>query len=642
MLKAWRRLFSCLPLAAALVSSAAGAQPIALSLDAIEHPAFSARQIALQFDGLSGGSADLDIGRLAAAGRVLSHVRLHCGEFRWSPQRVECRHGELRPAGVAALPMEFVYVPQQRRLELSLGDGDIATLAALLPELAAWHPGGRVTASIKLDAAHADVAVQLHEAAFADSAGRIAGEKIAVTLNATLQRQGRAWNWQAKLDWPQGEAYFAPLYRKGGMQLAAAGRYAPELLRVERAELNIDDIGTLNGTLQWQPGSGDASSGGKLRAANIDSGPLDLATLVPQFIQPFIDLQAGAKLQASGKARIGLTLDEKGITRADIDVDDAAIVAGETSLKGIQTRIPWRREVATQASIRFDGGNFGSLPLGAADLSLAMHGFEFSLPHTEIPLLDGQILFEDFHAVRNAGKWQWKLAGALYPISMPLLTKALGFPQMDGILSASIPNIHYANETLELDGALVISVFDGYLSASGLKVFGPFGPMPRVQADIEARHLDLGMLTHTFSFGDITGYVDGDVKGLEMSGKRPLAFDAQVLSGSGDYPKRISQRAVQNISSLGGAGAGAAIQRSFLHFFDTFGYEQIGLSCRLVNDICLMGGIPEENTESGYTLIKGGGIPALNVIGYNRRVHWEELVSRLQAVIAGNSKIEIR
>ena len=114
MLKAWRRLFSCLPLAAALVSSAAGAQPIALSLDAIEHPAFSARQIALQLDGLSGGSADLDIGRLAAAGRVLSHVRLHCGEFRWSPQRVECRHGELRPAGVAALPMEFVYVPQQR------------------------------------------------------------------------------------------------------------------------------------------------------------------------------------------------------------------------------------------------------------------------------------------------------------------------------------------------------------------------------------------------------------------------------------------------------------------------------------------------------------------------------------------------
>jgi len=185
-------------------------------------------------------------------------------------------------------------------------------------------------------------------------------------------------------------------------------------------------------------------------------------------------------------------------------------------------------------------------------------------------------------------------------------------------------------------------VFDGYLAASGLKVLGPFGPLPRVMADIEARHLDLGMLTNTFSFGDITGYIDGDVKGLEMSGKQPLAFDARILSSSGDYPKRISQRAVQNISSLGGAGAGAAIERSFLHFFDTFGYEQIGLTCRLVNDICEMGGIPAETSAPGYVMVKGGGIPALSVIGYNRRVHWEELVSRLQAIIAGNSKIEIR
>jgi hypothetical protein len=288
------------------------------------------------------------------------------------------------------------------------------------------------------------------------------------------------------------------------------------------------------------------------------------------------------------------------------------------------------------------GGNFGSLPLGAIDLPLEMHGFEFSLPRAEIPLLDGLILFEDFHAVRDDGEWQWKLSGALHPISMPLLTQALGLPQMDGVLSATIPHIQYADEILTLDGALVISVFDGYLAASGLKVLGPFGPLPRVRADIEARHLDLGMLTHTFSFGDITGYIDGDVKGLEMSGKQPLAFDARVLSSSGDYPKRISQRAVQNISSLGGAGAGAAIERSFLHFFDTFGYEQIGLTCRLVNDICEMGGIPGETSAPGYVMVKGGGIPALSVIGYNRRVHWEELVSRLQAIIAGNSKIEIR
>lgn len=627
----------CVGLAAGVIAAAA-AQPVALSVDGIEHPLFSARQVSVRLDGFAGGGAELGVGRFDIAGRTFRDVRLSCGEFRWSPQRVECRHGALRPAAAAAMPLEFTYAPSQRRLDLVLGEGEIATLAALLPELAAWHPSGRFTATVRLDAARVDAGVKFHDAAFSDAEGRNAGEKIVATLAAKLERKGRAWDWQADLAWPQGEAYVAPLYRKGDLRLVAAGRYAPDLLEVDRAALEVGGIGSLTGALRWQP------AGGRLLAARVDSGPLDLAALVSQFVQPYVDLHAGPKLRAGGTARIGAAFDEAGVARLDVAIDDAGVDAGDLSLQGLRARIPWQREAATQASVHFSGGKFGSLPLGAVDLALSMHGFEFSLPRAEIPLLDGLILLEDFHAARTDGAWRWRLAGALHPLSMPLLTRTLGLPEMDGVLSASIPDIHFSDGTLWLDGALIISVFDGYLSATGLSVSDPLGPAPRVHADIEARHLDLGMLTHTFSFGDITGYVDGDVKGLEMSGKQPLAFDARVISGDGDYRKRISQRAVQNISSLGGAGAGAAIQRSFLHFFDTFGYERIGLSCRLVNDVCLMGGIPGESMESGsgYVLIEGGGIPALNVIGYNRQVQWEELVSRVQAVIAGNSKIEIR
>ena len=35
-----------------------------------------------------------------------------------------------------------------------------------------------------------------------------------------------------------------------------------------------------------------------------------------------------------------------------------------------------------------------------------------------------------------------------------------------------------------------------------------------------------------------------------------------------------------------------------------------------------------------HTGVRGGGIPALDVIGYNRRVDWNELVARLQRVVA--------
>jgi hypothetical protein len=91
---------------------------------------------------------------------------------------------------------------------------------------------------------------------------------------------------------------------------------------------------------------------------------------------------------------------------------------------------------------------------------------------------------------------------------------------------------------------------------------------------------------------------------------------------------------VENISALGGASATAAIQRSVLRFFETFGYSKLGFSCRLRDDVCRMGGI--EDTPQGFVLVKGGGVPAINVLGYNRDVGWNELLTRLRRVIDSN------
>ncbi len=622
----------------AFPAAPAFAQGLALTLEDLVHPAFSAQRIGLRLADLSGGGAELDIGQLALAGREFKHVRLRCGELRMTRAILDCRHGELRPQSGAALPLEFTYRYALRQLELRFKNADITAVSALLPELAAYLPSGRLDARIQVDAERIELSLQLQQLAFASADGKLAGDKIEASLVASAERRDASWNWRASLTWPggeSGEAYWAPLYRAGGARLTAGGKLTPEALTVSEATLVLDGIGSASGSLQWQRGSG------KLVAATIDTVPLDLAVAVPQLVQPFLDLRAGPKLAVSGKGRVAASWDPEGMSRLDLALDGAVLEAGTVlALHGVGARIPWRREQATQAEFRAAGGRFGRLPLGAIDLPLSMHGLEFSLPYAEIPLLDGKLLFENFHAARVGDEWQWRLGGALHPIAMPLLTQALGLPRMAGLLSAAIPKISYANDTLALDGALVISVFDGYLSASSLKVIDPFGRLPRVRSDIEARHLDLGMLTETFSFGDISGYIDGDIQGLEMSGTRPLAFAARIQSSPGEYRKRISQRAVQNISSLGGAGAGAAIQRSFLRFFETFGYERLGLSCRLVNEICLMEGIAA--APQGYVIVKGGGIPALNVIGYNRYVHWDELVSRLQAVIAGNSKIEIR
>jgi hypothetical protein len=149
------------------------------------------------------------------------------------------------------------------------------------------------------------------------------------------------------------------------------------------------------------------------------------------------------------------------------------------------------------------------------------------------------------------------------------------------------------------------------------------------------RNLDLDLLTRTFAFGNMQGRLDADVNNLELQDWQPVRFEARLYSSAGRYPKKISQKAVQNISSLGGAGAAAALERSYLGFFENFGYDRIGWSCVLRNDVCQMGGI--EATNNGpYSIIRGGGIPAISVMGYNRAVSWGELITRLKRVTQDN------
>jgi len=219
-------------------------------------------------------------------------------------------------------------------------------------------------------------------------------------------------------------------------------------------------------------------------------------------------------------------------------------------------------------------------------------------------------------------------------------TTQLKLPRMLGKASAVIPLVTYNGGILTTDGSVVLNVFNGTATVTQLTMDTPLGIAPKLNAEIALRNLDLGELTRTFSFGAIEGKLDGDIKALALQNWKPVTFDAMLQSSPGKYPKKISQRAVENISALGGSGAAAAVQRSFLRFFEQFNYGKMGLSCRLRNDICEMGGI--ESTAHGYIIVKGSGIPAITVMGYNQTVGWSELLARVKRVTDGNSKAVIK
>jgi hypothetical protein len=100
--------------------------------------------------------------------------------------------------------------------------------------------------------------------------------------------------------------------------------------------------------------------------------------------------------------------------------------------------------------------------------------------------------------------------------------------------------------------------------------------------------------------------------------------------------QRISQRAVQDLSSVGDASFATSLQSQLIGLFDDFGYSRIGISCRLADDVCSMDGLG--SAGQGFIIVAGSGLPRLTVVGFNRRVDWPTLVERLGAIGKGDVK----
>ena len=214
---------------------------------------------------------------------------------------------------------------------------------------------------------------------------------------------------------------------------------------------------------------------------------------------------------------------------------------------------------------------------------------------------------------------------------MQAFSTAMGWPEMHGKLSGMIPDVSYAEGELRVGGMLLIRAFDGAITVRDLRVARLFDVAPSLRADIKLDNLDLDPLTRTFEFGNIQGRFSGQVDNLQLIDWRPVAFDAKFATPADDKSRhRISQRAVESISKIGGGGIGGAVSRGFLRVFDEFSYDRIGISCTLRNGVCTMDGVAP--AQQGYYLVKGGGLPRIDIIGYAHRVDWDTLLERIGSV----------
>jgi hypothetical protein len=255
-----------------------------------------------------------------------------------------------------------------------------------------------------------------------------------------------------------------------------------------------------------------------------------------------------------------------------------------------------------------------------------------------IPVLDGALEIDQLELGRTTDRASAALDARLTPVDMRAVAHALGWPPMSGTLSGRLPRLSYRDGELTLGGEFEAEVFDGQIRIRDFSVREPFGAGARLRADVDIARLDLRQVTEAFSFGLITGRLDGYVRGLTMIDWEPVAFDARLFTSPRDPGRRrISQRAVDNIASLGGGGGAAALSSGFLRFFDDFAYDRMALGCRRELDVCHMSGI--ESRGDGYLILRGRGIPRITVVGYAREVSWSTLVGQLGAIVASGGPV---
>ena len=657
-LKAWRWAVACGLL---LLGLQVSAQDLQLRIDDIEGPSFSLRGITVQIKLAATSQLNIRIAHAQFQEREWRNLSLQCPQARIERTLITCRQGVL--AGSEEIPFNFNYWPGSKKLELilqpsaeerwqvmlqwqgghlasswAIKNGQTARLNPWLPASALQFSQGVFDLNGKFErdsSSRLEATLSLRDVAFSDAAGNRAGEKLSALIQLQAQRgNDTAWQWQMETEWRAGEVFWQPFYLPSGQRhLTAQGRLTEQQVQIQSAQLRWDNIGQVQLSGAWE------RQAKRIEALQISGKNLALAGLYSLFVKPVMPAGLLRKVALQGTGSGQVSFKDGRFDGFNLSVKQG-VIQDETqrfSLAGLEGELAWQRQQRLENRLRITSGKLGKLPLGAFELAAKVGAEQISIAPVQVPILDGLLSVESIEAQLVVDGWQWSLSADLQPISMQRLSQELKLPTMHGTLSAIIPQVRYEHQVLQVGGALLFKVFDGTVVVTDLSASDLFGLTPHIYANIDMRNLDLTLLTRTFSFGSIQGRLDVTVRELELFGWKPVRFDAKVASSLGEYPRKISQRAVENITSLGGTSGTAAIQRSFLRFFDQFGYRRIGLTCRLSRGVCSMGGV--EDAPNGYVIVEGGGIPALTVIGYNRTVDWDELLARLQRATQGGKPI---
>jgi hypothetical protein len=492
----------------------------------------------------------------------------------------------------------------------------------------------------------ADITATLSGVDLTNEASTVVTDKLAAVARLRAEPRGKATQLVVNLKGTGGQALAGPILLDFGanpLDLEASGSLLGDDFTLAALRMKQKDLLDLSG-------SGHVNLAGEIPSL---TGEFKLDQVqFPAAFSSYVAITLAASVlgdaRTSGSLTGELSIVDNGVGRVHVLPSNLDLHAdkGLLNLVGMNGEIFWAPAGGTEARVSKlgwrSGGAYG-LSGGAADIEFVAYGLNFALTRpAKLPVFDGAIAIDHF-VMGNLGEKNMEVAfkGAVEPISMPLLAKAFGWPEFSGTLAAAIPSVTLKNDVLTFDGNVESQVFGGRVVGSNIRLQDPLGNFPRFFADVRARDLDLGQVTQTFEVGSITGKLEADVLGLELFAWSPQAFDARLATPQGDKSRhRISAKAVSSLSNVGGGGGGVvqALQSGVLKFFDEYSYDKLGIRCRLRGDVCEMSGV--EPAPNGYYIVKGSGIPRIDIVGNQGRVRWSQLMSSISTADFGGGEVK--
>jgi hypothetical protein len=458
-----------------------------------------------------------------------------------------------------------------------------------------------------------------------------AGQKLNLLLDNTLQPLKNTWKVTGNLGFKQGELLLDPLYVtfKKPADAQFEFSWSPELLDITDLRYHHADILNLDGYIGVNLGKEF-----KIKEIFFRADKTSLPLLYETYLKNWLQTTQNLELVTSGAlaAEFGWGAENAMLSAQLYDV------SLENKLKslgwqGINGTIQWHnRDEDLPTELRWSGGYFGKVNLGKSEIKLDLSGEKLGLlTPFEQPILDGALRVDKF-SLKNMGKadMSWEMQPSLRQISMESMTRALGFPALKGGIAGSLPMLRYQNNRLQTEGEVTVKAFDGDITFKNLSLEN-LTQSPVLKTDVAIHKIDLKMLTGVTNFGEIQGQLSGYINKLYLKNWQAVSFDAYFATPKDNtLPRKISQKAVNSLSNLGGGGVVNALSQGILSLFEDFAYEKITWGCYLENRVCQLRQM--DAATKGYYIVRGRGLPRIDVIGYNREFNWDTLLNRLKTL----------